>query len=249
MAATTENYASILRGLTVWDLYLLSESRLPGPRANLELAWAVADEGDTARFLHLIEYDPTRAPTGTPDEFLAVCGTIGLGQCIARGETNLWPILRAQASDPRWRVREGVAMALQRVGDGDIASLLSVAHEWASGNLLERRAAAAGVCEPRLLRAPEIASQVLGLLDEITESLAHEADRRTEPFRVLRQALGYCWSVAIAAGASEGKRRFEKLAGEDDPDVRWVVRENLKKRRLRTLDPEWVARLEVQVKR
>jgi hypothetical protein len=60
-------------------------------------------------------------------------------------------------------------------------------------------------------------------------------DRREEPFRVLRQALGYCWSVAVAALPDEGMRRLERWVGSEDPDVRWIVRENLKKRRLRVI--------------
>ena len=39
-------YRQTLRGLDDWDPYLLAESGLPGPRGNIELAQAVADEGD-----------------------------------------------------------------------------------------------------------------------------------------------------------------------------------------------------------
>jgi hypothetical protein len=60
---------------------------------------------------------------------------------------------------------------------------------------------------------------------------------------VLRQGLGYCWSVAVAALPDEGFPRMERLASLDDPDVRWVVRENLKKARLARADPERTARL------
>ena len=49
---------------------------------------------------------------------------------------------------------------------------------------------------------------------------------------VLRQALGYCWSVAAAACPPQGKRRIERWAASPDKDVRWVVRENLTKNRL-----------------
>ena len=41
-----ETYRAILRDMPDWDAYLLRESGLPGPRGNLELAQAVADEGD-----------------------------------------------------------------------------------------------------------------------------------------------------------------------------------------------------------
>jgi hypothetical protein len=44
-----DEYRQILRTLENWDLFLLRESGLPGKRANLELAQAVADEGKVRR--------------------------------------------------------------------------------------------------------------------------------------------------------------------------------------------------------
>ena len=110
-----DDYREILNKLEDWDEYLRAESGLPGPRGNLELAHAAADLGDRARFEHFLSFDPQRAPVNNPDEFLAFCGVEGLGRLIAEGQTDLWPILRACASDPRWRIREATAMALQRI--------------------------------------------------------------------------------------------------------------------------------------
>jgi hypothetical protein len=42
--------------------------------------------------------------------------------------------LRTLAADPRWRIREGVAMALQRWGDADMDGLLAEMAVWATGN-------------------------------------------------------------------------------------------------------------------
>jgi hypothetical protein len=36
---------------------------------------------------------------------------------------------------------------------------------------------------------------------------------------------------------------FARWCSHDDPDVRWVVRENLGKARLARLDPAWVEQL------
>jgi hypothetical protein len=237
-----EAYRKTLRTLDAWAPYLLEESALPGPRANLELLHAVVDEGDTALFLELLRHTADRAPTGTREEFLAACGATGLGESIARGDDSLWPMLRELAADPRWRVREAVAMGLQRVGDRDMDRLIREVEGWVDGSPLERRAAAAGLCEPRLLGHEIHARAVVGILDRITASLEGEAGGRGE-VRVLRQGLGYCWSVAIVACPEEGKRRLEEWARSDDPDIRWVVRENLKKKRLERLDPAWVERM------
>ena len=62
-------------------------------------------------------------------------------------------------------------MALQRWGDADMAGLLAAMTDWAAGNPLEQRAAAAALCEPRLLTRPEHAAAVLRILDEITASI------------------------------------------------------------------------------
>ena len=67
-------------------------------------------------------------------------------------------------------------------------------------------------------------------------------DRRSEGFRALRKGLGYCWSVAVAAHPAAGKPALERWLAGDDPDVRWIVRQNLKKARLARLDAGWVAR-------
>jgi hypothetical protein len=51
----------------------------------------------------------------------------------------------------------------------------------------------------------------------------------------LRQALAYCWSVAVAAHPVAGLPRFKALKSSDDVDVRWIVRENEKLARLAKL--------------
>jgi hypothetical protein len=73
--------------------------------------------------------------------------------------------------------------------------------------------------------------------------------RRDEQFRVLRQGLGYCWSVAIAAAPVEGFGRLEQWAAIDDKDVRWIVRENLKKARLAKADPAAARRVAAVLER
>jgi hypothetical protein len=225
-----------------WDAYLLQESHLPGPRSNLELAQAVADEGDAALFERYIAMDAAQAPVNTPAEFLAVCGAIGLGRLLVEGRHELFVTLRQLASDTRWRMREGVAMALQRVGDADMQLLLGEMDRWASGGFLVQRAAAAGLCEPRLLKKLEQARRVLAILDTITKPIPglSEADRRGEPFQALRKGLGYCWSVAAAALPVEGCAYMERWFRIEDKDVRWIMKENLQKNRLARLDSAWV---------
>jgi HEAT repeat protein len=236
----TENYRVQLRALSDWDSFLLKESGLPGPRANLELVQAVADEGTLDLFQRYLIYTPDRASTNSSEVFLAVCGVVGLGRLLAEGDLDQLAVLRECANDPRWRVREAVAMGLQRWGDVDMPALLKAMSDWVKGTLLERRAAAAALCEPRLLHDPRQAKRVLKLLDTITTSIVRDKGRKAEDFKTLRQALGYCWSVAVVALPGEGKPAMEKWLVTSDPDVAWIMRENLKKNRLQRMDAKWV---------
>lgn len=235
-----DTYRASLRALHDWDAYLLQESGLPGPRGNIELAQVVADEGDRALFDRYLAYSADRAPVNSPYEFLAFCGTVGLGRLLAEGDGATLETLRRLASDPRWRMREGVAMALQRLGDVDMGRLVAEMGEWGRGTPLEQRAAAAAICEPRLLKRPEHARAVLSILDGITASIDSRPDRRSEDFLTLRKGLGYCWSVAVVALPAEGKALMERWLVGEDKDVQWVMRENLKKARLTRMDVDWV---------
>lgn len=234
-------YRTRLRSLDFWDDMLLRESGLPGPRGNLELAKAAALEGSRQHFTRWLAYTPEKAPTNTPEEFLAFCGALGLGKLICLGETDWFAELRRLANDPRWRTREAVAMALQMVGVWDMAMLLAELEGWLAGSFLEQRAVAAGLCEPALLRDATVCRRVLGILDDITAGVAQSGDRKNDSFRTLRQALGYCWSVAVAALPDEGMKALERWVDQPDPDVRWILRENLKKNRLARLDRQWTA--------
>lgn len=227
-----EQYRTELRGLpeSEWASYLERHSGLPGPRGNIELAQAVADEADPARLDAFI---------ATDDEYLTFCGVVGLGRLLAEGAgSDVEQRLRVHAADGRWRVREAVAMALQRLGDADLPRLLRLVHDWAGdSHPLVQRAAAAGICEPRLLATPEAAAAAIDVCERATMSLAARppADRRAVGVRALRQGLGYCWSVAVAGDPGRGLPRFRALSACADRDVAWIVRENSKKARLARL--------------
>ena len=78
---------------------------------------------------------------------------VGLGKLAAR-DPKLFEQLRPYASDPRWRIREAVATGLQLAGDQNMELVLTEMKKWSKGTLHERRAAAATLAEPRLLRQP-----------------------------------------------------------------------------------------------
>lgn len=235
-----DDYRKKLKSLDNWDSFLKKESGLPGPRGNLELAEAVADVGDQERFEHLLSLDNAKATTNSPEGYLVFCGVAGMGKLIVEGKTKYWEKLRTYASDPRWRIREAVAIALQRVGDADMDKLLGKMEIWKNGNWLEKRAVAAALAEPRLLKKPEVIIQVLQILDKITADMENAKDSKGEEFKILRQGMGYCWSVAVAALPKEGKQAMEKWMKNRNSDILWIMKENLKKNRLVKMDAEWV---------
>jgi hypothetical protein len=212
---------------SAWPAYLAQHSGLPGPRGNLELIAAVADLGDRELFDELV---------ATGDEYLVCCGVVGLG-AAAGTDPLVEGRLRQHARDGRWRVREATAMALQRLGDVDPGRLAAIVTTWVEDpDPLVQRAAAAAVCEPRLLRTPASAAVAVHVCQRATDLLALRpaGTRRDGDVRTLRQALGYCWSVAVAADPGPGLEAFHAL-DVTDPDVAWVVRTNLTKKRLTRL--------------
>ena len=167
---------------------------------------------------------------------------------MSEGKIHYYGRLRELASDPRWRVREGVAFALQYAGKKDFRTLLTNIDPWTRGNPFEKRAVVAGLCEPDLLEIKEHAELVLDRVFEIAFSMKGVRDRKAEAFRVLRKGLGYGISVSIVACPEKGKILFEDLLRIRDPDVQWIVRENLKKKRLIRMDPVWADRLQKATK-
>ena len=237
-----EDYRVHLKTLDDWRPYLLKNSGPPGPRGKLEQAEAFAELAGREQANAFLAIPVEDAPENCAEVFLVFCAVMALGKRIAEGDSEPLRTLRRFASDPRWRVREAVAIALQYVGDADMKTLLAILREWSAGNWYEKRAAAAAIAEPRLLRDPASARAALKIFNNIIRDMAAGTDPRNESFKVLRQTMGYCWSVGVAALPEQRKAFMEKWLKSRDPDVLWIMKENLKKKRLLKIDPDWVKR-------
>jgi hypothetical protein len=178
------------------------------------------------------------APVNDPREIWPGAAVLAYGQVAVR-RSDWWGDeigkLQRAASDPRWRVRELVATALQRMLAADWPRTLAALQTWlTAGDPLVIRAAVAAVAEPPLLTTPDRGADALAIQVGALAWVGRvpPADRRGEPMRTLRQALGYTISVAVAAAPDAGFAWLEQLAASADPDLQWIVRENLKKARL-----------------
>lgn len=236
-------YKNDLLVLPKWESYLLQNSGLPGPRANLTLLYVAAELGNEEIFRSFLDFQVADDHHGdSPDEFIVMCGVVGLGKLLVQGKEKYWVQLKRYASDSRWRIRESVAMALQIFGEYNMERLLSEMAIWSNEGLLEQRAAVAAICEPKLLKDARHGEKLFIILNQTTSSLLIEDNRKEDGFLVLKKALGYCWSVAIAAYPDQGKNAFQLWINSENKDIRWVLKENLTKNRLQKLDNIWVER-------
>lgn len=243
----SDYYKSVLIALPQWEEYLMANSCLPGPRSNLELLYAFMDLAEWEQIYALLQYDRLyKLPQNNPQGFLVICAVAALGKICVNGDAEALRLLRSYTSDFRWRIREAVAMAIQHVVKMDIVLAETIANDWVDGNLLECRAIAAGLCEPPNLKTEKMQVLTLNALSRITHRLKN-VNNKEAGFKELRQALAYCWSVAVVANPGIGRPLFEALMEVDNKDIRWIVRENLKKNRIIKMDSAWVQQLKGRV--
>ncbi|MDV2480754.1 hypothetical protein F8E02_01780 [Methanoculleus sp. Wushi-C6] len=244
--------------------YLVTESHLPGPRTNLELAgafgetvreFAVADPDDHRALWNLcVELacvSPEDAPAGDPYEFLVFCGIRGIAAigsvspaCAGEAARHL-----AEASaDPRCRVREAVALGVQDLLSRQRDTAVPELEGWVEGgSWLAMRAAVAGIAEPDLLAEADLAETALRLHRKTLIRVYMAEERQSDAFLALKNALGYTLGLVVAALPTTGFEYLRQLATLDDRDIRWIIRENLDDSRLRDRYPETVQHIRAQV--
>jgi hypothetical protein len=237
--------------------YVVSNSNLPGPRANLELADAFPEAlGKIAQkesqkcwalCMRMLDLTAEEAPVNTPEEFVPFCGAVGIGS-IGSTQSSFFDqaivTLREFSKDSRWRMREAVRIGFQRLAKTRARDTLTTMEGWiAEGDWLEIRAIAATVAMPSLLGNEEMAMWALNLHRKIFDLVLETQDRKSEQFKVMRKALGYTLSVVVSALPREGFEFMAQLLDSQDKDVKWILKENLKKKRLEKNFPSEVAEI------
>jgi hypothetical protein len=157
--------------------------------------------------------------------------------------------LKELASDPRWRTREGVAMAIQNMIEKQPQKTLREIEGWIeNNNWLAMRAVAAGVAEPPLLKDKQTAQSAFELHKKIFTKIIAAQERKSAEFKTLKQGLGYSLSVVTCAIPREGFEYMRQLIDKQDAGVLWIVKENLKKNRLIKNFPKEVASIKKLLK-
>jgi len=239
-------------GLGALTELLLQNSKLPGPRANLELvdllANASADRTDLID-VYRAWLDVESGPN-EPAVFLPTCAAVALGAVFPAASSSdragIVSALQSSAEDARWRVREGVAMGLQRIGEASFADLEAILRGWIDeGSLLKWRAVVAALAHPAILRDPNASVAAVDMAGAVAlrATTTPTGDRKSEEFKALKQGLSYALSVIVAARPTEGFALVKRLAATGDPDAIAIVEANLDKPRLTKPFPDEVARV------
>ncbi|MFX1519756.1 MAG: hypothetical protein ACFFCD_07540 [Promethearchaeota archaeon] len=235
--------------------YLLSNSNLPGRRGNLELGGAFAEvveayfAKDPERLwslcVKLVNISADEAPVNDPKEFLPFCGTWAIGAIGSSSSAffqNAVSLLQRLANDPRWRTRESVANGIQKLIEKQKQKTFQELEGWIKNDSwLAMRAVAAGVAEPALLIDKQTSTQALELHKKIFAKIFASKERKSEEFKTLKKGLGYTLSVVVREIPEEGFEYLHQLTDSKDTDILWIIKENLKKKRLIKNFPKEVA--------
>ncbi|MCL2260303.1 MAG: hypothetical protein FWC15_02995 [Fibromonadales bacterium] len=209
---------------------LEKESKLPGPAANLSLLKQFLKEATAEQVALCLSVLDKKPDPDSPATFVAMCGVAA----SANPE-----VLRKAANSDNKRIRESAALGFQNLGLKDLGKLYSTFESWENANLLEKRCIAATLCEGALIKTPEMAEKILGVLNEYMELIELEKKVKSDEYKVFKKAMGYCISVAVAASPEKGKEFFEGWMRSPSSEIRWVLSENLKHDRLRKMDSVW----------
>ncbi|MNE10448.1 hypothetical protein D3C76_27140 [compost metagenome] len=240
------------------EVLLMSESNLPGPRGNLELAGVFADQfqtNDVAEemwelLLKWTEIDSSQVDTNEARVFLPFCAIQALGAYFpSANETKRRRCLDkivAAMSDSRWRIREASAMALQRIGESNFPAIRILFEQmFDHANLLERRAFVAALAHPPILKDTDAALFALELSEHILDDIAADPSLgKSEEYRVLSKGLEYAISLFVEKLPLEGFALFNKYAVRGDKRIQKIVKSNIGKSRIAKKYPDEIRRTE-----
>lgn len=237
---------------TALQSYLLANSNLPSQQGNLTLAAAFASQFhyqvNIKQFTSLLKkWARIASGDNEPALFLPFCAIQAIGCCYAytKDETYL-PYLKEAMRDQRWRMREGIAIAFQHIGEADgeeLKRLLTAFYP--SSSYLDKRAFVAALAHPPILKKnKDIALFALTMSGHILQDVyAQAVDRKDTDYIALVKGLSYAISVFVAYAPEEGFAWMERWVAIEHKDCRKIIKENLNKSRIKKPFPTQCANI------
>jgi hypothetical protein len=234
--------------------FLKANSNLPGPRGNLEMAYAFADcfAGDIddvswAFVIGLSNIDSEQAPVNDPGEILPFCAALAAGSQYYRADearkAQIRTILKAAMNDERWRMCEGAAMGYQRMAERDFKAVKGIFDSlYPKSIFLEKRAIIAALAHPPILKEKDIAQYSLKVSEDIMDGILtlNTEELKSDGFKVLSKGFEYALSVFVAYAPDEGFEMLRRFATAPQKDIKRIIRSNLGKARLTKEHPQEV---------
>ena len=216
------------------EWFVVKNSDLPGPRATLELAFALSEVYENREVLgKWIEIDADRAGVNDPKSFLPFCAAVCLGKLYANTkDAKIIGVLKKLAKDDRWRIREAVAFGFQKIEEDDLSELKRICSGWvADSSNREKRAILVSLAHPKILDK-NTAVFCFEILTNVLENM-----ERDEDFEILKKGLEFVISVYVAANPEYGFAFLENWIGIDKV-MDAIIKSNLKKNRLLKKHPK-----------
>jgi hypothetical protein len=212
---------------------LLSESNLPGPRANLEIAATFAYAFESSLVTNEAWNLILMWENNTAADALQAMGAYYYYAELSRKQIILEKC-QAGMNDVRWRMREAAAMALQRIGEKEFNVIQTLFDSIGpQANPLEKRAFVATLAHPPLLKEPSHVRYALHLSEQILEEItAGQVNHKAEDYRVLSKGLEYAVSLFVERAPEAGFALLAKFAVSEDKRIQKIVKSNLGKARL-----------------
>jgi hypothetical protein len=227
--------------------FLVENSNLPGPRANLMLAMELGKLVSNSWDGHS-EFLKKCINAWTKDEYLRTCRNITLGYIMAEHpEEDEWiaRILYEDNFSEGWRPREAVTIGLCRALERRPDDTLALLEKWnKKGDLTVLRNTLVALADPHNLKENEKIRDSLRLYTILAmDAIKNEKETKSKGYDILKKSLGFTVSVA----AVEDPKMMQLLDTWVDSDTRpWknILRSNLKKSRLIKKYPEWTMSLQ-----
>jgi hypothetical protein len=232
-----ERWSRIMESRNVEELteFLSAHSNLPGPRANLTLAYKAAElilrdwDGHETLLRKILDRWANSA-----NEYLLVCRNMTLGYVLSAHDDEAYEgALHRQNFHPMWRAREAVTLGLQKTLSVRPDYTLGLLEKWnRSGETLILRNTLMVLADPPNLKYNERTRESLRTyIFRAMDTVKHASpEARGDDYKLLKKSLGFVPSVA----AVYDKRIVEDLESWAQAGLKeWngIIRSNLGKSR------------------